>query len=323
MVDVARHAGVSLKTVSRVINNAPYVQQDLVERVLASAAVLGFRRNHHASTLRSGQHTATVGLVIEELANPFYSMVAHVAAEVAREHGTLLITASSEEDPGRELQLLRDLCARRVDGLLVVPTGADHGFLRSEVELGVPVVFLDRPARGLDADTVLLDNAGGAYAGVRTLIEAGHTRIGVLLDSVSVYTMAERLAGAKAALRDAGLPGDAALIRGDVRDPEEAARAVGGLLDGERPPTAFFALNNRITIGVLRELWRRRSDAGLVGFDDFELSHLMPRPFTLVAYDVRAYARRAAELLFGRIGGDGAAPVRVVMPTRLVEHRPS
>jgi LacI family transcriptional regulator len=323
MVDVARHAGVSLKTVSRVINNAPYVQQDLVDRVLASAAALGFRRNHNASTLRSGQHTATVGLIIEELANPFYSTVAHVAAEVARQHGTLLITASSEEDPDREQHLLRDLCARRVDGLLIVPTAADHGFLRSEVELGVPVVFLDRPATGLDADTVLLDNAGGAYAGVRTLIDAGHTRIAMLHDSLSVYTMAERLAGALDALRDSGLPTESALIRGDAGDPDAAAAAVADLLDGPRPPTAFFALNNRITIGALRELWRRRSDAGLVGFDDFELSHLMPRPFTLVAYDVREYARRAAELLFGRIGGDSSQPRRVVMPTRLVEHRPA
>ena len=134
MVDVARHAGVSLKTVSRVINDAPHVQQSLIDKVLASAAELGFRPNRLASTLRSGQSTATIGLLIEEIANPFYSTIADVAAEVARAHDTLLITASSEEDPEREQQLLRDLCSRRVDGLLVVPAGDDHSFLRARSE---------------------------------------------------------------------------------------------------------------------------------------------------------------------------------------------
>ncbi|WP_184847332.1 LacI family DNA-binding transcriptional regulator [Allocatelliglobosispora scoriae] len=320
MVDVAQRAGVSLKTVSRVINKSPHVQQDLIDRVLESAAALGFRRNHNASTLRSGLPTATIGLLIEEIANPFYSTIADVAAEVARHHETLLITASSEEDPAREQQLLRDLCARRVDGLLVVPTGADHAFLRPEVELGVPVVFLDRPATGLLADTVLLDNRGGARDGVAGLVAAGHRRIAVLLDSLSVYTMHERVLGAQEALAAAGLAWDPSLVRQDVRDPAAAGRAVAELLDRADPPTAFFALNNRITVGALQELWRRRSDAGLAGFDDFELSHLMPRPLTVVAYDLRAYARTAAELLFGRIGGDHSAPRTVILPTRLVQH---
>src|SRR6266508_5874052 len=165
MVDVARVAGVSLKTVSRVINNAPNVQPELIERVLAAVAELGFRRNDIARNLRSGQTTATIGLVIEEIANPFYSTIASAVAEVASQHETLLITASSEEDPEREEQLLRDLCARRVDGLIVVPAGFDHAYLRPEVEMGLGVVFLDRPAGGLLADTVLLDNRGGARSG--------------------------------------------------------------------------------------------------------------------------------------------------------------
>src|SRR5258705_1172886 len=165
MVDVARRAGVSLKTVSRVINNAPHVQQSLVDRVLTSADELGFRRNRLASTLRSGQLTATIGLLIEEIANPFYATIAGAAADVARAHDTLLITASSEEDPEREAQLLHDLCSRRVDGLLVVPAGHDQTFLRAEVEMGIPVVFLDRPAGGLVAATVLLGNRAAGRNG--------------------------------------------------------------------------------------------------------------------------------------------------------------
>ncbi|MEU8207206.1 LacI family DNA-binding transcriptional regulator [Streptosporangium sp. NPDC049046] len=319
MVDVAALAGVSLKTVSRVVNNAPHVQPELVERVLTAVAELGFRRNHLASSLRSGQATATIGLLIEEIANPFYATIAGAAAEVAGHHGTMLIIASSEEDPARERQLLRDMCARRVDGLLVVPAGEDHSFLRAEVELGTPVVFLDRPAGGLLADTVLLDNRGGARAGVCRLVEAGHRRIGVLLDSIGVHTMRERLDGARDALTSAGTPYDTGLVRDGVRDPAAAARAVSELLDLPDPPTAFFSLNNRITLGAVGELHRRGSDAALLGFDDFDMAALVPYPLTVIAYDTRELARTAAELLFRRIGGDRSWPRTVVLPTELVE----
>ena len=172
MVDVARRADVSLKTVSRVVNDEP-VGQELVNRVLAAIAELGFRRNDIARNLRSRQLNATVGLLIEEIANPFYATIASVAAEIAAAHGTMLITASSEEDPERERALLQDFTQRRVDGLLVVPAGLDHSFLRREVELGMPVVFLDRPPQGLHADAVLLDNRGGSHAGVGALLDDG------------------------------------------------------------------------------------------------------------------------------------------------------
>jgi LacI family transcriptional regulator len=304
--------------VSRVVNRAPNVQQELVDRVLAAVAELGFRRNQLASALRSGQQTATVGLLIEEIANPFYATIAQVAAAVAAGFDSLLITASSEEDPVREERLLRDLCARRVDGLLVVPAGYDHSFLRAEVEQGIPVVFLDRPAGGLIAGTVLLDNRGGARSGVEHLLAHRHRRIGILLDSIGVYTMRERLGGAQEALGAAGLPYDDRLVCDGVRDPVTAARAVARMLDSGDPPTAFFSLNNRITVGVVQELWRRESTAALVGFDDFELSHLMPLPLTVIAYDTRELARQAAELLFARIAKENLWPRTVVLPTRLV-----
>jgi LacI family transcriptional regulator len=131
--------------------------------------------------------------------------------------------------------------------------------------------------------------------------------------------MRERLAGARAALAAAGVPADDTLVRDRVKTPDDAARTVAELLDRSDPPTAFFATNNRITVGALQELWRRGSDAGLVGFDDFELSHLMPRPLTVVAYDPRELARTAAELLFRRIGGDASPPVVTTLPTRLLE----
>jgi len=312
MVDVARHAGVSLKTVSRVINNAPHVQQRLVEKVLAAVEELGFQRNQLASALRSGQQTATIGLLIEEIANPFYATIAQVTAEVAAAFDSLLITASSEEDPVREERLLRDLCSRRVDGLLVVPAGYDHSFLKPEVERGTPVVFLDRPGGGIEADTVLLDNRGGAEAGMKQLVAQGHRRVAVLLDSTEVFTMRERLSGALAAFPDA-------LVREQVHDPATAGCATAELLDAPDPPTAFFGLNNRITVGIVQELCRRGSRAAVTGFDDFELSHLMPIPLTVIAYDTRELARQAAELLFARIARETFRPRTVVLSTTLIQ----
>ncbi|MGC4773526.1 LacI family DNA-binding transcriptional regulator [Micromonospora sp. DT44] len=319
MVDVARHAGVSLKTVSRVVNDEP-VGQELLGRVLAAITELGFRRNDIARNLRSRQLNATVGLLIEEIANPFYATIASVAAEIAAAHRTMLITASSEEDPERERAVLQDFTQRRVDGLLVVPAGPDHSFLRREVELGMPVVFVDRPPQGLLADTVLLDNSGGGRSGVESLLDEGHRRVALLLGAPSVPTMRERLVGARTALAAAGVEPDDSLVRDHLIAPEDAGRAVAALLDSPNPPTAFFCGNNRLTVGALQELHRRGSDAALVGFDDFELAHLMPRPLTVVAYDTRELARVATERLFERIAGDDSPPSMTVLPTRLL-HR--
>ncbi|GAA3236293.1 LacI family DNA-binding transcriptional regulator [Actinocorallia longicatena] len=316
--DVAAAAGVSVKTVSRVINNVPSVRPELVEQVLAAVGELGFRRNELASTLRSGRRTATIGLIIGDLANPFYSTIAAAVAKVARGHDTHLITVSSEEDPELEQIQFVELCQRRVDGLIIVPAGSDHSYTRPEAEMGMRMVFLDRPPSGILADSVVIDNARGAHTGVEALLKDGHTRIGVIADSPAIYTARERLAGARTALAGAGTPYDGSLVRVGVAHPAEAAKAVATMLDGMNPPTAFFAGNNRITVGALQELYRRGHDAALTGFDDFELSTLMPRPLTVVAYDVEELGRTAAERLFARIGGDASWPSETVIATRLI-----
>ncbi|WP_235834139.1 LacI family DNA-binding transcriptional regulator [Actinomadura logoneensis] len=320
--DVAAAAGVSVKTVSRVINNAPSVRPEVTERVLAAISGLGFRRNHIASSLRSGARTATIGLLIEDLANPFYSALAAAVGRCARERGTHLITASSEESPELERQLFLELCQRRVDGLVIVPAGGDHSYMRPELEMNTQVVFVDRPPAGILADSVLIDNAGGTRAGVEALLDRGHRRIGVLSDSTTIYTARERLAGVRAALTAAGVPYDDALVRTDVAHPDQAAAEAAAMLRGGDPPTAFFCGNNRITVGVLAELGRLGADADLLGFDDFELADLMPRPFTVIAYDIGELGRTAAARLFDRIGGDRSWPAETVLPTRLVQRGP-
>jgi LacI family transcriptional regulator len=319
MKHVALKAGVSLKTVSRVVNDAPNVRPDLADSVLKAIAELGFRRNDIARNLRAGRATETIGLVIEDLANPFYSTIASAVSKVAREHGSLLITSSLEENRAREREFILELCSRRLDGLLIVPAGSDHAFLRAEMEMGLPAVFLDRPPTGVLADAVLVDNAGGAQSGIELLLAHGHTRIAILLDSLSIYTMRERLSGAQAALVASNTPYDEALLRVDIHESAAAARAATDLIRIASPATAFFCGNNRITVGVLRALWEQGSDAEIVGFDDFELSYLMPRPVTVIAYDNAELGRTGAELLYRRIAGDRSWPKTVVLPTRLIE----
>jgi LacI family transcriptional regulator len=162
MKDVAAHAGVALKTVSRVVNNEPGVAAEMADRVRSSIDELGFRRNDSARLLRTGQ-TSTIGLIMEDIGDPFYSGLTRAAEDVAHRHGALLLIGSSDEEAARERQLTLSFCARRVDGLIIIPAGKDHRYLLPEIEAGIAAVFVDRPAGLIDADVILSDNEGGAY----------------------------------------------------------------------------------------------------------------------------------------------------------------
>lgn len=323
MREVAAVAGVSPKTVSRVVNNEPRVSQETAARVRAAIADLGFRVNVGASDLKRGATAATIGLVIEDVANPYFSVIARAVEEVAHQRGYFLITASSDERSDREREVIDRLCGRRIDGLLVVPAGRDHRFLKPEIQMGTPAVFVDRPAGRLVADAVLLDNVGGARQATDHLLAHGHRRIGILLDRRGVYTMAPRLEGHRQALREAGIEFDATLLRSDCHDAADAAAAVRDLLTLANPPTAIFATNNRMCVGAVQALSaatpsRQSGRIALVGFDDFELADALSPPVTVVAYDLPDLGRRAAEILFDRIAGDARPARRVVMPTWII-----
>src|SRR5579875_3342927 len=188
MYDVAREAAVSVKTVSRVVNDDPSVGQEYVDRVLDAVIRLGFRRNEVAYSLRAGSKTATIGLMIGDLANSFYAQIARELEQIARMHGTFLVTSSSEEDPDREHDLVLAMCQRRVDGLIVVPTDSDHSYCRVEIDMGTPIVFLDRRPHGIRADTVVLANEQGARVGAEVLLAQGHRRIAVIGHSEQTAT---------------------------------------------------------------------------------------------------------------------------------------
>jgi LacI family transcriptional regulator len=317
MRDVAEVSGVSLKTVSRVVNDEAGVSTATAERVRRSISQLGFRRNDIAHSLRKRVSSSTLGLVIEDLANPFYSLVARAVESVARSHDCMLIAVSSEEDPARERELLAALVRRRVDGLLVVPACDDHSFLSTEMHMGTPVVFLDRPPTGIDADVVLLDNRNGAYMAVQHLIDQGHRRVAMVGDLAEIWTATERLRGYREAMHENGLAVGSGLVRLGSHDISTAEAVTRDLLAEERP-TAIFAGNNLTCIGVLRAIQSTGQQVAVVGFDDFELADMLALPATVVAHDPAEMGRVAAELLFARLAGDDSPAQRVVMPVRLV-----
>jgi LacI family transcriptional regulator len=320
MRDVAAIAGVSVSTVSRVVNGSP-VAAELAVKVQEAVALLGYRHNHTAGTLRRADGASnTIGLIVEDVSNPFFSIIHRGVEEAARERGVVTFAGSSDERPERERDLTDALLARRVDGLILAPTAADHRHLLRDVAAGLALVFVDRPAGSIDADCVLSDNRGGADRAVTHLLAQGHRRIAFLGDRPGVHTASERLAGYRAALARAGLAADPRLIRHPQHRAADAGELTSELLRSADAPTALFTGQNLITVEALRALHHAglHTDVALVGFDDVPLGEAIEPAVTVVTQDARALGRRAAQLLFSRLDGYVGPARQVVLPTPLI-----
>jgi LacI family transcriptional regulator len=321
MRDVASRAGVSLKTVSRVVNDEPGVSPSLVSRVQRAIVELDFRPNIGASSLRRiGGKTATVGLLLEDIDNPFSSALHRAVEDVAVPRGVMVFSASLDEDPQRERELTRAFSGRRADGLIIVPASDDQSYLTGELQAGTAIVCVDRECRGLAADSVVTTNRTGAAEAVRHLGAAGHRRIAFLGDRHTILTAQRRYEGYLDGLAALKLPTDPALVVHDLTDTAIADGATTTLLTRPNPPTALFTAQNLVTIGALRALRRMGAEhrVALVGFDDFPLADLLDPGVTVVAQDPTAIGRTAASVLFSRLAGDASPPAIHVVPTTLI-----
>jgi len=322
MREVAALAGVAIKTVSRVVNEVPTVDPAIVARVREAADKLGYRPNLTASSLRRGDgRTATIGMLVEDSANPFSAALSRTVENVARERGVLVLVGSLDEDPARERELARALIDRRVDGLVIVPAGHDHSYLISEQRSGTCVVFVDREPSLLDADTVVSDNRQGALTAVNHLLKAGHRRIAYLGDRATIPTAAQRFDGYRHALEVAHIAYDDEIVRHTGASEESAIAATRQLLALPNPPTALFTSQNLVTIGAVRALRALglQDTVAHLGFDDFPLADILSPGISVIAQDVEQLGRTAAEMLFRRLDGDQSPTRTVTVPTRLIE----
>jgi LacI family transcriptional regulator len=283
--------------------------------------MLGYQHNTTASNLRrNDQRTLTIGLLLDDVANPFSSALHRAIEDIAHQHNTLVFAVSSDQEDAREDQLIRAMATRRVDGLIIVPNSSSAAGLQQFRRLPRPAVCVDRPAAIPNVDCVLVDNREGACTAIHHLAAYGHQRIAFLGDRETIWTATNRYLGYIEALALHGLTLDRRLVRQNLHSIAAAEEATLTLLDSEEPPSALFTGQNLITIGALRALQQRglQHRVALIGFDDFLLADLLSPPISVIAQNPAAMGRTAAELLFARLEDNTLPPRQIMIATQLI-----
>lgn len=320
--DVARRAGVSIGTVSNVINGLGTVKPENVQRVERAMADLGFVPNSHARQLRTGRGDA-IGLVAFSIANPFFAEVAHVAEAIAEQHGSTIVIGSSDQDPAREERYIDLFEASRARGLLVAPVSGVTPRLLEARRRGTPVVLLHEHVPVDDFCSVALDGAAGGYLACQHLIELGRRRIALVGGPAS--QISARVSGAGRAIREA--PGAVLnLIETADLTVEEGSRAAQRILDlpATDRPDAVFAANDMVALGILQELVLRGldvpGDIALVGYDNIDFAATAIVPLTSIAQPREQIAREAIRLIVDEEdpGPGGHSHERVLLQPQIV-----
>ena len=319
--DVAQAAGVSIATVSSVVNGTRRVSGDLTQRVLEAMEALDYRPNSLARSLRMGQ-TKTLGLVTPDNANPFFAEISRAIEEIGFQNGYSVILCNSDGDAKRQRKYIRVLMDKQVDGVLFISAGESVDDVRYLTDRGVKVVIVDREAPNIPADVVLVDNEQAGYRATRYLIDLKHRRIACIAGPRGLGVNREE--GYYRALGEAGIALDPDyVILGDYHM-DKGEQAASKLLSLATRPTAIFACNDLMAIGAMYRLTgaglRIPEDVSIVGFDDIALVKAFRPALTTVAHPKAEMARIATEMLIGRIHGDASAEEwqRVVLPAELV-----
>jgi len=321
--DVARHAQVSVATVSRVLNGHPAVDGELRVRVNAAVAALNYRPNRLGRNLRTNS-TKTLGLVVPDLQNPFFVAVSRGVETVAFQHGYTLLVCNTDDDTEREARYFQVLQDESVAGIVVCVS--DERMARAHVQAafdqGTIVVALDRRIEDVPVDSVLSDNFGGSRRAVSYLIERGHRRIALIAGPDRFAPGRERRLGYEQALLDYGLTVDRELVKTTAFKAAGAEAATLELLNLPEPPTALFISSGNSAIGTLRALnhhgLQMPRNISVIMYDDPEWAEAYNPPITAVAQDTRSLGITAAELLLQRIRGASDAPHERRLQTRLM-----
>jgi len=321
--DVAERAGVSITTVSHVLNQTRFVSEELRASVLAAMEELNYRPNVLARSLRRGE-TKTLGLVVPDNSNPFFAEIARVVEDVGFARGYSVILCNSDGQPKKEAAYIEVLIAKQVDGVIFIAAGSDPQHLEEFTLAGIPVVVADREIPQDLADVVLVDNEQGGYDATRYLLDLGHRRIACITGPSHLTPSADRVRGYRRALAEAGIAGDEDLIvPGDFRS-HGGEVAMGRLLGLQNPPSAVLACNDLMAIGAMRAIGaaglRIPEDISLIGFDDIDIASAVSPALTTVAQPIEALASEAASCLLARVQTKGHSEPRkrIVLATRLV-----
>lgn len=322
--DVATRAGVSVATVSHVMNASRFVTDETKDRVLAAIAALGYRRDGIARSLRRNR-TGTIGAVVSDITNPFFSdLVKGIENTIHGFQDRLnVILCNSEEDEARERELLDVLMEKRVDGLIIAPAGGNVAYLEALGRDGPPMVFVDRAMPSVAADTVTVDNVSASQSAVRHLIDRGHTRIALLKATLQASSIEERETGYRRVMAEANLPVDPGWIVKSASNIDAAHEAGRKLLSMTPRPDAVFTTNNFMTLGLVRAMNEAGlfspEDMAIVGFDDFQWAEAFRPRITAVAQSGYLQGAEAARLLAARIAkSESGPPVHRVIPTQLI-----
>jgi len=307
---------VSLRTASRVLNDDPRVAPVTRQRVREAMLELRFEPDAMARSLRAGTDTA-VGFVVESIADPFFAEVIDAVEQEMSRHGRSVLVTSTRRDPEWERDVIGRIMQRRVAGLLLCPTGDDHSWLDPR---RLPIVLIDRPAPGLSADLVEIDDHRAAFEAVAHLIAHGHRRIAYVGDTPAIPTSAGRLRGYRDALAQHGLEVDEQLVNCECATSRDAAGAVSALIGGSGPPTAVLSATTRASLGVVPALHSAgRTDIALVSFGDFPMADALRPAVTVVDHPGHEVGRTAAARLLARLAQPGLPVLRIQVPARIIE----
>jgi LacI family transcriptional regulator len=316
LLDVANAAGVSLRTASRVLNDDPRVAEETRQRVREAMLDLRFQPDEIARSLRAGTDTA-IGFVVESISDPFFAEVIDAVELEMSRHGRSVLVTSTRRDPEWERDVIGRMMQRRIAGLLLSPTGDDHSWLDTR---RVPVVLVDRPAPGLSADLVEIDDYRAAFDASAHLIRHGHQRVAYVGDTPAISTSAARLRGYRDALLHHRVEADERLVNCDSATSQAAARAVSVMVSGADSPTAILSAATRASLGVVPALHAAgRTDIALVSFGDFPMADALRPAVTVVDHPGHEIGRVAAARLLARLGQPGLPVERIQVPARIIE----
>ena len=319
LVDVARLAGVSLKTASRVLNDSPELRPATALRVREAMARLGYQPNEMARGLKV-RRSAAIGMIVPNLADPFTAITVQAVQEVARSHKFVVILANSCGDESIEASELNAMLRRQIDGVVLIAASGKKSNIQPILARNVPIVVLDEPIKGEKIDCVTVTNRKAAREATEHLLGHGYRRILAVGARPELFTCAERLNGYRTAMKSAGVERIELLLENERNFSPEA---LGEFFNGPNPVEAIFTLNWVCTMLVLRALKvlkkRLAKDVALISFDDFELADMIPPGLTVVSQPTRELGRQAAEILFERMTKkDEDRPRRVILNTEFI-----